>query len=433
MALKYGIIEIFTSEEARWQEKAVGDAVVDFVRQQKIAARCMVTRGTDGCYENGEIATARWEILSFNMPIQITIVLPFAEVDRVLAPVTAMVENGIIGVRELEVVAHKTRSCLIPRQVRVRDAMTPQPQCVNPSTPLDQVVRLLLASVFSGVPVVDQEQRPVGFITQGDLVYRGGMPLRLGLLALCAEDKMEAVLKKLAIQMAANVMTQPVVTIREDVLLTNAVAVMLKKTLKRLPVVDEGGKLVGILSRLDVFRTVMQEAPDWKSFAAQRLQVDQVRYVADIMRRDSHTVQPETSIEEILQVIDRNDIQRVAVVDGQGRFLGLISDRDLLTAFAEEREGIWDYLASRLPFGMRRQQHLPAGWRLSHQTATDAMLREIITVREDTSIDEAIRLMVEKGLKRLPVLDDQGFFKGMVSRDSLLRTGFDQPHEPPSA
>jgi CBS domain-containing protein len=433
MALKYGIIEIFTSEETRWQEKAVGDAVVDFVRQQKIAARCMVTRGTDGCYENGEIATTRWEILSFNMPIQITIVLPLAEVDRVLVPITAMVENGIIGVRELEVVGHRTRSCLIPRQARVRDAMTSQPQCVNPSTPLDQVVRLLLSSVFGGVPVVDQEQRPVGFITQGDLVYRGGMPLRLGLLALSAEEKMDAVLNKLANQLAANVMTQPVVTIREDVLLTEAVAVMLKKTLKRLPVVDKGDKVVGILSRLDVFRTIMQEAPDWKSFAAQRLQVDQVRYVADVMRRDSHTVLPETSIEEILQVIDSNDIQRVAVVDGRGRFLGLISDQDLLMAFAEEREGIWDYLASRLPFGMRRQQHLPAGWRLSHKTAADAMLREIITVREDTSIDEAIRLMVEKGLKRLPVLDDQGLFKGMVSRDSLLRTGFDRPHQPRSA
>jgi CBS domain-containing protein len=39
-------------------------------------------------------------------------------------------------------------------------------------------------------------------------------------------------------------------------------------------------------------------------------------------------------------------------------------------------------------------------------------------------VEEAIWLMTEKRLKRLPVVDDNGRFKGMISRDSLLRTGF---------
>jgi CBS domain-containing protein len=334
------------------------------------------------------------------------------------------VESGIVGVRELDVVCHKTRNCLIPRHFRVRDAMTSQPERVNPSTSLDVVVRLLLSSVFTGVPVVDQEQHPVGLVTQGDLIYRGGLPLRLGLLALSAEQEIDAVLAKLAHQKAGDVMSQPVVTIIEDALLTEAVASMLKRDLKRLPVVDAAGKLIGMLSRLDVFRTVMEETPDWQSFTAQRLEVAQARYVSAVMRRDTHSVGPGTSIAEVLQVIDHNDIQRVAVVDEQGRFLGLISDRDLLTAFSDERESIWDYLASRLPIGTRRRQRLPAARLLSQKTAADAMRREVITVREETPVDEAIRLMVERGLKRLPVLDDQGLFKGMVSRDSLLRTGF---------
>ena len=52
------------------------------------------------------------------------------------------------------------------------------------------------------------------------------------------------------------------------------------------------------------------------------------------------------------------------------------------------------------------------------------MNTNIVTVHEDSPIDEAIRLMTEKALKRLPVLDFEGKFKGMISRDSLLRTGF---------
>ena len=54
------------------------------------------------------------------------------------------------------------------------------------------------------------------------------------------------------------------------------------------------------------------------------------------------------------------------------------------------------------------------------------MNTDIVTVQETTPIDTAIALMTEKGLKRLPVLDPGGKFKGMISRDSLLRTGFDR-------
>ena len=50
----------------------------------------------------------------------------------------------------------------------------------------------------------------------------------------------------------------------------------------------------------------------------------------------------------------------------------------------------------------------------------------IVTVQETTPIDAAIVLMTEKGVKRLPVLDSEGKFKGLISRDSLLRTGFGQ-------
>ena len=50
------------------------------------------------------------------------------------------------------------------------------------------------------------------------------------------------------------------------------------------------------------------------------------------------------------KVIDRNDIERVCVVDKDGFFRGMISDRDLLIAFVDRHPGIWDYLTSKIPF-----------------------------------------------------------------------------------
>jgi len=50
------------------------------------------------------------------------------------------------------------------------------------------------------------------------------------------------------------------------------------------------------------------------------------------------------------------------------------------------------------------------------------MLTDIHSVREDDPIEEALQLMVARKLKRVPVLDGQGRFKGMLTRDTLLRS-----------
>ena len=422
--LDYKAIDIFTSEEARYQNKPVVDAVIQCIRDLKIAARCIVTRGIAGCYESGEVTTQRLEILSYNLPVRIYIVLPAAETERVLSRLHGMLSDGIIALHDLQVVEHRARNAFFPRQLKVRDAMTPSPKCIAAGSPLGEAAKLLLSSIFTGLPVVDKQGRPLGVVTQGDLIRKGGLPLRLGLLAESDALRMEAMLQQLSTQSTAQVMTAPAVTIGEDRPLAEAVDVMLAKGVKRLPVVDDHGHLSGMLSRLDIFRTVMRETPDWNSFKAQKIQVDQLRSVADIVRRDTHTVSPDTGLDEVIRIIDQNDIQRVAVVDKEGKLLGLISDRDLLRYFKQEQEGIWQLLAKvKQPF----QQDACQGNLqkcLAGTTAAAAMHSELITVREEMLIEEAIRLMTEKALKRLPVVDEAGHFKGMISRDSLLRTGF---------
>jgi PII-like signaling protein len=191
---QYKKIEIFTSEEARWQGQPLYAAFVQFVHDLKIAARCLVTRGIGSSYESGEIATGRLEVLSYNMPVRVTIVAPAAESERILSKAEEMVTDGIVTVHDLNVISYKTRGLLMPRQTRVRDIMTPAPKKVSLDTSLDEVARLLLSSTFTGLPVVDDWDRPVGVISQGDLIYKAGMPVRLGLLAESDQEKMSSVL-----------------------------------------------------------------------------------------------------------------------------------------------------------------------------------------------------------------------------------------------
>ena len=422
--LNYQAIEIFTSEKARYQGRPVADSVMQCIRDMKIAARCIVTRGIAGCYESGELVTGRLEILSLNMPIRIYIVIPAAETDRVLDGWSGMIDDGIGALHDINVLSHRTRNAFFPRQLKVRDVMTPDPERVAVTTPLSDAVRLLLSSIFTGLPVLDEKGRPVGVITQGDLIRRGGLPLRLGLLAESDESRREAILDQLASHPAAEAMTAPAILIAENRPLTDAVDLMLSREVKRLPVVDENGRLSGMLSRLDIFRTVMREAPDWNAFRAQKIEVKHLRHVSDIVRRDTHTVSPETPLNEVIRIIDRSDIQRVAVVDPDGILKGIISDRDLLRYFKSGQEGIWHLLGNIRQLGRQHDSRGNLQQCLAETAAETVMTAELITVREEVLIEEAIGLMIDKGFKRLPVVDAAGRFKGMISRASLLRTGF---------
>ena len=174
-----------------------------------------------------------------------------------------------------------------------------------------------------------------------------------------------------------------------------------------------------MLSRVDVFHTILRECPDWRAFQKQQVTVN-LRLVSDIMRRDTSTVLPDTPIEAVIRLIDCSDLQRVCVVDEAGRFLGLISDRDLLAAFSDRSAGLWNYFVSRISPTERDRPKED----LRASTAGEIMNTKIVTVQEDAPINEAIRLMLDKAIKRLPVVDEQGKFKGMISRDALMRAGF---------
>jgi CBS domain-containing protein len=127
-----------------WRRECIGGG------PEEAAARIIGYRGAAGCRESGEVST-----------------------------------DGIVAVEDFHVRLHRTRRRLIPPHMRVRDVMTSGPTTVSPDTTSIDAIRILLAADFHTLPVVDAAGRPAGIIiTQGDLIRRGGMPVRLGLLPL---------------------------------------------------------------------------------------------------------------------------------------------------------------------------------------------------------------------------------------------------------
>ncbi|MGD8251169.1 MAG: DUF190 domain-containing protein [Desulfobacterales bacterium] len=427
MSLDYRVIEIYTSEEAKHGKRPVAEGVVDLVKSLKAAARCVAVVGRSGAYESGEISSKSLLTISYNLPVKIEIILPATELEGVLSRLETIVEDGIVAVREVSVRSYRTRHRLLPRQIRIRDIMTRHPVTVTRTSPLDEVAGVLLSAVFGGVPVVDALGRPEGIITQGDLIYKAGMPLRIGLVAASDPEQRSRIVGRLATKSAEAVMTPSPICIEESRGVDEAADKMIRHRLKRLPVVDDKGRLAGMISRVDIFQTIAREAPDWSALARRKVAVDRLQYVSDIMRRDTQTVGPETPVDEVIRVITADDIQRVAVVDGAGGFLGMISDRNLLDAFSGRGLGFWEYLACRWRAQDTRGCRGELRKTLEEKTASDVMETALVIVGESTPIEDAIGLMIDKRLKRLPVVDAEGRFRGMISRDALLKTGYRNP------
>jgi CBS domain-containing protein len=418
MALEYKIVRVYTSEEARWQGRPLYDAVIEYVRNLKIAARCLVTRGVAGCYETGEISTQSIVDLSYNAPLQIEIILPAKEFAPLVAQLETMVTDGIVAVADSTVLCYHSAKRLLPKQVKIKEIMTTTLITVTPETPVAEVVRLMIENFVKGLPVVDENLRPIGMITQNDLISKAGMPVRLGLLAKLDRAFTAPFFNNVKEISARQIMSQPVVVVKAEQRLAQAVELMIKHDLKRLPVVDATGILVGMASRIDIFQSITNQKTHWEKLQQDQVVVNGAQTVTAIIERDLETVNPDTPISEVIEKIYQTELQRLAVTDSQGKFLGLICDNDLLPLFAEP--GIGAVLLSKLTFTEKGRQLKRL---LSHKqakTAADIMLAEVITVRDTALLEEAILIMTEHKLKRLSVVDNNGIFQGMIRRDSIL-------------
>lgn len=423
--MDYGVICVLASERERWQGKPLADALLALLRDSGLPGRCLVTRGIMGSYEEGDLASQRVEVLAHDLPLKIELFVPAAEVAVLLPRVTDMVEEGIVGVGGLSQVAHKVKRRLLPRSLLTRDVMTPAPQRVRPDTPLAEALALLVEADFTGLPVVDKRERPVGMLTDGDLLYRAGVPIRVRLLAELAGDELGPLRELLAARPVSAAMSAPVVSVREDQPLHEAVGLMLERGLRRLPVVDAAGLLTGILARVDVFRALARQAADSPTPAAAGdgpVPAGPLR-AGQVMRAEVPSVTPETPLSEVMPLLGGSAVERVAVLDGQGRLLGLISDRALLGAFAEPRAGLWDYLRRKMSPRQEHAADAELAGRLHQLRASQVMEGEPPRVGEDTPLEEAARVMLQGRLKRLPVVDAQGRLRGMLSRECLLRLG----------
>lgn len=316
-----------------------------------------------------------------------------------------------------------------PQEVlHVRDVMVRGVSALTSDASLAEVVELLLRRNVKAIPVVDERRHVVGIITGGDLLRRGGLDLRLSLKQELDADALRERLAELARsrKTARDVMTRPVRTVEAELDLDGAIRLMVERRVKRLPVVDRRGELVGIVSRADVLRAVAA-LPEPAELSEREL-VSGARTVGDVVTTGVPTVPPEARAEAVLGKLLEHPLRRVVVTGPDGRVLGLISDRDLLLRASPDTR---PWLLRALTGGRSGHRREESGEQVAAAlTARELMAPLLITVRPEDPLRQAIRLMMQHRVKRLVVVDGAGHLVGLVDRRDILRSLAGEPARP---
>lgn len=145
-----------------------------------------------------------------------------------------------------------------------KEIMTENVVTVHEDTTIEEVSRLFVDKKISGLPVVNQYNKLVGVISEGDLVYKQ-KPVKpplfinlLGGLIQIDHKEFEEDMKRIAAYQVKDLMSKPPIYAYEDTPVKELAEVIVEKKVNRIPIVNEIHEVIGIVSRHDIIRGMVE-------------------------------------------------------------------------------------------------------------------------------------------------------------------------------
>jgi CBS domain-containing protein len=138
---------------------------------------------------------------------------------------------------------------------KVKDVMTVDVTSAREHTPYKELVRLLAERRISALPVVDADQRVLGIVSEADLLGKHDHPAGTSRRSV---GKGKHGLPRARVGTAGELMRRPAITVGPDATVAEAVRLLRQHQVKRLPVTDPGGRLVGIVNRSDLLEVFLR-------------------------------------------------------------------------------------------------------------------------------------------------------------------------------
>ncbi|MBN1451626.1 MAG: DUF190 domain-containing protein [Anaerolineales bacterium] len=401
---------IYIGESDSWRGHSLYLSILESLRKSGLAG-ATVMRGHAGFGAHSRIHTWQVERFSMDLPMVITVVDTAANIEKALDIVKPMVREGLITLEDVEIVKYTHRYLQpLPADRPVSEIMTREITTVTPDAPVVQVVELLLGKLFKAVPVIDDQRRVVGIITEDDLSGRAGMPARLTVAGRLESNDLREFFSQVSHDKTArDIMTQPVDTVQATDALGHVAQQMVEHNRTRFPVVNADGKLVGMVSRLDMLHAV---AGNGRGEQEQAPAPNPGQTLGEIMTPGVPAVHINDDLIDVLQQMLKTNIRYVVVLDEQQRAAGVITEGDLVVRVAPVvRRSMLRAIANRV---------MGTGLMRGYALARDIMSEHVLSAPQETSIPDAIALMLREGRKRIVVVDGDECPVGIVDRQTLL-------------
>jgi CBS-domain-containing membrane protein len=179
---------------------------------------------------------------------------------------------------------------------------------VDEDTPFKQIVDILELHGFNAVPVVDRSDRVVGLVSSADLVPKIEFAGDAGDRHLFENRRHRAAREKATGTAAGELMNAPAVTVMPQTSLVEAAKIMEASDLKRMPVVDDLGRLVGMVTRGDLLKVFLREDGDIRREIQQQVLTD----IAGVQPTQV-TVEVDDGVVTLLGRLDRSSLIRTVV------------------------------------------------------------------------------------------------------------------------
>ena len=286
----------------------------------------------------------------------------------------------------------------------IRDIMTSRVVTVRSGEPVTAAVERMTRFGFSALPVVTASDRLIGIVSLLDVLRRRQEDAERGAATTEAHVVVDEIMSADVLTMAATAGA-------------GTVADRLHRygELRVLPIVD-GGRLVGVVTRGDLLRRLLlpdplrrrrrffgrRRADDEASDALALLAARRARRppaapgasVREVMTTDVVSVGPTSPVTDAAVLMLRGRHSALPVVDGDGRLLGVVSEADLLADATDHRTG---------PVAVGRVMTSPA-----------------VAVPEGATVEQARALIVDRGLRTLPVVAGADRLVGVLGRSDLV-------------
>lgn len=265
--------------------------------------------------------------------------------------------------------------------------------------PDDSVAHARNSMIKNGISrmIVEKDGKPVGIVTKKDMILKlgeGSAPWR------------RRPIDKISIK---RVMSEPLITIKDDGSIKEAAEIMGKNQVSSLPVVDDEGKIVGIITSTDLIRAFHEN-------------MEGIVKNESLMTKDVVTADRYHTISHLIELMDTGGLSRIVIVDGK-KPIGLVTSTDIsFIILSDPKRGI---KRKRVTYVRKPEKATRPQYRytktLPFVTAEDLMTEDLITASSSDDVVKTAGIMLENGISSIPIISKDGELQGIITKKDIIK------------